>query len=133
MIYELKRIDVWSVVKITFVIFLIVGFLFSLFSFALMNTFSGIFEQLGSDIAPPPTGTAMGFAGLFASVFFALFYATIMSVMVAIALAVYNLIANALGGFKFYFVEHSYEQPKPGTVPPQTYNEPDRSEEENQE
>jgi hypothetical protein len=132
MIFELKRIDVWSVVKITFIIFLIVGFLFSLISFALMNTFSGIFEQLGSEMAAPPSGTVAGFAGLFASVFFALFYAAIMSVMVAIALAVYNLIATSLGGFKFYFVEHSIET-QPGSVPPQTYSEPDRSEEENQE
>lgn len=115
MIFELKRIDIWSVVKITFVIFLILGFLFSLLLFALMNMFSGFVDQFGgSDMYMPESGGAMGIVGLFGSVFSAVFYAVIGSVFVAIGVAVYNLFASALGGFKFYFVEHEItttEQP----------------------
>jgi len=107
MIYELKRIDIWSIVKISFVIFLILGFLFSLFWYAMMNIFSGFFERFGGmDMPSAPSRSVFGIAALFASVFFAMFYAAIMSALVAVGIAIYNLIASSIGGVRFYLAKH---------------------------
>jgi hypothetical protein len=99
MIHEIRRIDVWSVVKISFFIYGIFGLLFGLFYAALLSMLGGFLSQMGSEFgAMRGLAGALGFVG---AIFMALFYAVLGAVVTAIFTWIYNLLAKGLGGIKF--------------------------------
>jgi hypothetical protein len=100
MIYEIKKIDVWSVIKISFFIYGIFGFLFGLLYVAMLSMVGGILSQMGGEF-----GAIRGLAGalgFFGMIFMAFFYAVIGSVITAIFAWIYNLLAIGLGGIRFH-------------------------------
>jgi hypothetical protein len=99
MIHEIRRIDVWSVVKISFFIYGIFGLLFGLFYAAMLSLVGGFLSQMGGEFSAfrGLTG-AVGIVGAF---FMALFYAVLGSVVTAIFTWIYNLLAKGLGGIRF--------------------------------
>jgi predicted membrane-bound spermidine synthase len=104
--FELKKIDLFSAIKISFcinaVIGIFVGLLMGLFM-ALMFGLIDQFAQTGRSFDPPPFGM---FGGFFIGVIYALILIVVNGIIVpCIAVLLYNLFAGWLGGMKFYFKE----------------------------
>ena len=108
MVYELKKIDLWSTIKVTLliniVIGVIVGILFGLF-FAFIFSIIGGVSQLDSYDAPGFNPAAFGVFGGF---MFGIYYAVLISVMNGfvmplILILLYNLFAGWIGGIKLNF------------------------------
>jgi hypothetical protein len=99
MIHEIRRIDVWSVVKISFFIYGIFGLIFGLFYAALLSMLGGFLSQMGGEFGGlQGLSGAVGIVGAF---FMALFYAVLGAVVTAIFTWIYNLLAKGLGGIRF--------------------------------
>jgi hypothetical protein len=99
MTYEIKRIDIWSVVKISFFIYGIFGLLFGLFYAAMLTMLGGFLSQMGGEFGLLRGMT--GAIGIFGALFMALFYAVLGAVATAIFTWIYNLLAKGLGGIRF--------------------------------
>ncbi len=120
MTYEIKRIDVWSCVKIAFILFGVIGLLFGVFYAMLLTMVSGFLSQMGGQFQS--LGTLFtGALGIFMIFFLGIFYAVVGAVVTTILTLVYNLLAKGFGGIKLFL-----EQEKTGTplVSPQK-SEPD--------
>ncbi len=118
--YELKRIEIWSVVKIIFVISLFIGFLISLLYaglFLLMGTLGSALG--GQDIANilPVGGVALVFIIVFVTIVISVVY----TLAAIIFIGLYNLIAGWAGGFIVHFEsipEHQQTISTPKTEEP---------------
>lgn len=109
--YEIKRFNIWSMVKIVFIIFLIIGFLISLFYVViliLIQSFAGSLELGGFENELMAISCV---AGIFIVLFFTIFYAVFVSVFCAFFLGLYNIIAGWLGGIKFTMDRELSETP----------------------
>lgn len=114
MTYEIKRIDVWSAVKIAFILCGIFGLLAG-FLYAIMLTMVGGFlSQMGGEFGNLQGVT--GVVGILVAFFLALFYAVIGAVGTAIFAWIYNLLARGLGGIKFNLEQ---ERPQAVAKPPE--------------
>jgi hypothetical protein len=100
--YELKRIDLWSVIKIVFMISLVLGFVLTLFYASLLrfvSTFMGTFGGNDFNQIMPSNGIMTGFLILFGTFGIAVIYTFI----AAIAIILYNLMAGWGGGVVLFF------------------------------
>ena len=115
--YELKKLDIWSCVKIAFflngVMGLFVGILYALF-FAFFSTF---LRGLGGAEFEGLTPAFTGFLSIFMIIFLAFFYAVIGAIATAILVWIYNLLAKLLGGIKINFQPEGTTIPVPPTPP----------------
>ncbi len=120
--FELKRVDVWSLVKVTFFLYAVIGLLVGLFYtliFTLIGGMAGFLSGAGEaglwgeGRAFPMMGLFSGFVGFFMSFVMALFYAVFGSIGTAIFAGLYNLLAKWLGGVKLSLSEevHPTEPP----------------------
>lgn len=94
---QLKRFEIWSVVKIVFIISLIIGFTISLLYaafFTLMSSFMGAIG--GEDITPmlPASGLLSVMIIIGGTIFIAFFY-TIGAMLFTV---VYNILSRLVGG-----------------------------------
>jgi len=107
MTYQIRKIDVWSVVKISFFLYGIFGLLFGIFYAIMLTMVGGILSQMGGefDVMRGLTG-ALGF---FMAFFMALFYAVTGAIVTAILTWIYNLLAKGLGGIKFHLEQERAE------------------------
>jgi hypothetical protein len=100
MTYEIKKIDVWSMVKIAFIL----GGIFGLFAgilYAMMLTMiGGLLSQMGGEFGGMPGLT--GAVGIITIFLMVLFYAVIGAVGTAIFTWIYNLLARGMGGIRFH-------------------------------
>jgi len=105
---ELKSIGYWSLIKLSFILNLIIGFIMGLFFAIFTGTLISIMEQFGgfagmgmieSDM--PPIGFLLIFYPFLFS-FGAAFFNTILYLIIAF---VYNIIAKLIGGLEFEFGE----------------------------
>lgn len=104
MTYEIKRIDVWSVVKIAFILYGIFGLIFGLFYAVILAMLGGIisqFGELGGEFGQM-SGLFTGAIGIVTALFMALFYAVIGAVFTAIFVWLYNVFAKLAGGITFH-------------------------------
>lgn len=104
MTYEIKKIDVWSVVKIAFILYGIFGLIFGLFYAVILTMLGGIisqFGQFGGEFGDM-TGFFTGAVGILMAFFMALFYAVIGSIFTAIFVWLYNVLAKLTGGIRFH-------------------------------
>jgi hypothetical protein len=99
--YELKKIEIWSVIKIVFILSLILGFFVSLFSSSLIALMRTLVEASGGeeliDVIP--------FAGLgwfFLVIFGTLGFAFLFTLETVFAILLYNIVAGITGGFVFH-------------------------------
>jgi hypothetical protein len=118
MTYEIKKIDVWSCVKIAFVLFGIIGLLIGILGAIILTLVGGILSQMGEGFEP--LKGIMGGFSIFMVPLEGLFYAVFGAVGTAILTWIYNLLASGLGGIKFNLVE---EGSKSQISPPKS--EPD--------
>jgi len=100
MTYEIRKIDVWSVVKIAFILYGIFGLIFGLF-YAVMLTMVGGFLSQFSEFGQM-TGLFTGAVGILMAFFMALFYAVIGAIFTAIFVWLYNVLAKLTGGIRFH-------------------------------
>ncbi len=109
MTYEIKRIDIWSVVKISFILCGVFGFIAGILYAMMLTMVGGFLSQMGGEF-----GAMRGLTGalsIFMVFFLAVFYAVLGAVFTAVFAWLYNLLARGLGGVKFYL-----EQEKAGVV-----------------
>ena len=100
--YQLKRIDVWSAVKLTFVIAGAVGFVVGALYAVLLTVMASFVGMMGiSEEMPDPAGFvagAAGFIAVIAWIVITIMYAVFGSLVVALSTWLYNLVAGAIGG-----------------------------------
>jgi len=97
---EIKHVDVGSVVKISFVIYAIVGLIVGII-YAFVTVFLGNVLDLGEALGNSNLFRyAAGGLGILLIPIFALFYGCFGAVIGAIVSAAYNLIARAVGGVR---------------------------------
>ena len=116
---EIKRIELFSIFKLAFYIYAIIGFfiaiIYGFFFLVLGGIQSAVF---GEDI--PQLGVFGIVIGILALPIVALMYGAVVSVFVTIGCWVFNLIAGAAGGLRVEAeVEEAYAEPaqKPAPQP----------------
>lgn len=117
MIYQIKKINAWSVMKISFVIFAVLGLIVGLF-YAIFFAFVG---QMMDFAGPGEFGRMSGFfsgiMGFFVAIFLAIFYAVFGSLMTALFAGLYNLLARGLGGIEIQLEPRESPPFQPPTPP----------------
>lgn len=110
MVYELKKIDLFGAIKISFFVNAVIGLLLGLFIGLVMAFFMGIFQQMiPSDQMNfnMPNFGALGFiGGIIVGFMYAIFIAVFNGIILTgIAVLLFNLFAAWLGGIKLTFNE----------------------------
>ena len=116
MIYQIRRVNVWSLMKVTFVIFAVLGLIVGLF-YAIFFAFMGQMMELGgpSELSRM-SGLFSGIMGIFVGLFLAIFYAVFGSLMTAFFAGLYNLLARGFGGIELHL--ETQEAPPAQSPPP---------------
>ncbi len=100
--YQLKRIDTWSAVKITFVIAGAVGFVVGALYAVLITLMASLVGMFGmSEGMPDEMGyvvSATGFIAVVVWIVITMMYAVLGSLVVALSSWLYNLAAGVIGG-----------------------------------
>ena len=105
--HEIRRVDVWSVVKISFVLSLVAGLLMGFFYWFFMMAFMQVIGSLGgaSELVDLPVNpAAVGGVGFFMVFFIAILTAVFYSLISAIVAVLYNLVAGWAGGIRVHLV-----------------------------
>jgi hypothetical protein len=94
----IKRVDLWSLFKMAFVLYATLGFICGLF-YGMIIAFIGTLGAMwGEDL--PGLGALSGALGIIAVPVLAVVYGILGSIVVTIAGALYNLAARFVGGLK---------------------------------
>jgi hypothetical protein len=121
---EIKRIDLWSLFKISFFLYAVLGLFVGVIMFFFSFVVGGLTGSYYGDEFPgiDRIGTALGF---FLIPFLAFVYGVIGSVVITILGGMFNIVCKLTGGFK---VEGVFEGDTPSTpagpAPPPVYNAP---------
>ena len=100
MTYEWKRCEVWSVVKIAFLICGVTGFILGLFYAILLTLIGGLLGMAGGGEFEEISGLFSGAFGFFMAFVISFTYAVVGSIMAAILAWLYNLFARFVGGIR---------------------------------
>jgi hypothetical protein len=100
MVFELKRIDVWTCTKIAFFLYGILGLLFGLFYALIIAMVGNFLGPLSGGELGSLGGLFTGALGIFVAIFLAIFYAVIGAITTAILAWLYNVFAKSVGGVK---------------------------------
>ena len=111
--YEMKHIDVWSVMKVAFLLCGVTGFIFGLFYAVFLSMVGGILDMIGGGGFEEISGLFSGVFGFFMAFFLAFTYAVVGAIMAAIIAWLYNLFVRIAGGVKFTL--------EPESAPPKRY------------
>jgi hypothetical protein len=118
MTYEIRKIHVWSVMKVAFVIFGVLGLIVGLF-YIIFFAFMGRMMELA---APQEFGRMAGLfggaLGVIAAFFLAVFYAVFGSLMTAFLVGIYNLLARGFGGIELQLEAQSPPVQQSPPLPP---------------
>ncbi len=126
MTYEIKRFDLLTVFKVSFLVYLVIGFLIGiLYALVIMKMMAFVSPFLDN-----PMFSEFGEIGFFAAIvmalFMAIFLAVIWSIITVIAAAVYNVMAGVVGGLRLElsevkrFLTPQMPPAQQADVPPQT-------------
>ena len=115
--FELKKIDIFSAIKISFIINAILGLAIGLFAGAILAFIMGFINQLMPYQQISPLGPQFGaLGGLFLGLFYAVFLSVVNGVIITgIVVLLYNLIADWIGGIKLDLLSISGSQAKLAT------------------
>jgi hypothetical protein len=100
MTYEIKRIDIWSAVKIAFILCGIFGFIAGILYAMMLTMVGGFLSQMGGEFEAMRGVT--GAVSVFMMFFLAIFYAVVGAVFTAVFAWLYNLLARGLGGIRLH-------------------------------
>jgi hypothetical protein len=114
--FEIKRIDLWSLFKIAFILYAVIGVLVGF----CMLFFSLVMQGIGSsymyDNEFPGMGMLGGIVGIVMIPFLAFLYGVIGSVFVTIGAWIFNIVCGMSGGLRFE--ANTYDLTPSGAVPP---------------
>jgi len=120
-VIEIRRIDLWTLFKVSFFVYAVLGLIGGLFYLFFMMLASSIGTALLEDEIPS-FGLLGGAVGIIMMPIFAFLYGAIGSVTTTICGAIINLIMKASGGLKFdvdvFPVAGMMQQPAPAVPPP---------------
>lgn len=119
--YELKRISVWSVIKVSFLVNLVVGFLMGiLYAFFIMMFAFLPMTFMPSEVRSEVPIAMSGVLLIVVPIFVAGMAAIFNTILAAIAALVYNLAAKLVGGLEWTLqeVKPTVVQPVVQTAPP---------------
>jgi hypothetical protein len=111
MVFELKRIDVWTCTKIAFFLCGIFGLLIGLFYALIIAMVGSFLGPLSGGELGSLGGIFSGALGIFIAFFLAIFYAVFGAILTAISAWLYNIFAKSIGGVKITLNEE-----KPATI-----------------
>ena len=114
---EIRRIELFSLFKVAFYIYAVIGLLIGLIYVFFLLVAGGLQSAfLGDEF--PRFGVVGGVIGILAIPFIAVIYGAVGSVFVTIGGLVFNLICGAVGGLRFDTeVQEIYESPRTRTAP----------------
>jgi hypothetical protein len=120
---EIRHIDLWSLFKIAFLLYAVIGLIMGLFYGMILLAASAFETAFVSDEFDglPGLGLIGGVFGLILIPVFAVIYGAMGSVFVTIAGFLYNLLAKVAGGLRFETMAELSEQEDGGVlsdVPP---------------
>ena len=102
--YEMRRIAVWPVVRVVFIIFLIIGIIVGLMYGLMMSSFGLLLSALGE--SPIDEGLPLiGNLGFLMIPIFAVFYAVFGTIAAVIWVLIYNITASVVGGIELELEE----------------------------
>ncbi len=119
---ELRKVDIWSLFKVAFVLYATLGLVAGLFYgliFMVLGQLGGLLG--GEDI--PGLGFLTGIVGVLAIPVLAVMYGVIGSIVVAIGGALYNLATRWVGGVKMD-IDLAEPATFPASAPPAPNNQP---------
>jgi hypothetical protein len=121
--FEMRRIAVWPVVRVVFIIFLIIGIVVGLMYGLMMSSFGLLLSAIGE--SPLDEGFPLiGNLGFLMIPMFAIFYAVFGTVAAVIWVVIYNITASVVGGIELELEEKKDlfsvrpEAPAPATEEP---------------
>lgn len=98
--YEIKRINVWSIIKIVFIISFLIGVLIGIFYALILTTIGNLIQDFvvnEYDFAAKPINT---FSVFFLILFCAVIVSISNSILSAIFIICYNVVVQWIGGVK---------------------------------
>jgi len=117
--FEFKRVDVWSLFRVAFLVYAAIGLMIGLFYWFVLVVAGGIGSAFLEDADIPNLGMLGGVLGIILVPVIAFFYGAMCGLMATIAGALYNLATRFAGGVRFEgdLVEQ-VSTPLPAPVPP---------------
>jgi hypothetical protein len=124
---EVKRVDLWTLFRLAFLLYAAMGLIAGLFYAGIMTLIGGLGGALAEEDIPG-LGLLTGVVGIFLVPVLAFVYGAVGSVMVTIAGALFNLMCRVAGGLKFdvAFAQPLFgaSTPTPSTTPAPRYIPP---------
>lgn len=120
MVYEIKRLNVWSVAKVSFVLGGMLGVIAGIF----LWMFTGLLAQFPMAELSDTEGLGeLGSMGAMMPLFMGVIYAFMLMIVNSIMAGVYNLMGGLVGGIELTLVQPATETPvqtwtAPAAVPP---------------
>jgi hypothetical protein len=119
MTYEVKRFDLLSVFKVSFLIYLAVGFLIGIFYALIVMKMMAAFSPLLENEMFEGFGQIGMMGAMMMALFMAIFMAVIWSILTVIATGIYNVFCGFVGGVKLELDAVPVGYPQPGVPPVQ--------------
>ena len=119
MTYEVKRFDLLSVFKVSFLIYLAVGFLIGIFYALIIVKMMTAFSPLLESEMFEGFGQIGMMGAMMMALFMAIFMAVIWSIITVIAAGIYNVLCSFVGGVKLELDAVSVGYPQAGVPPVQ--------------
>jgi hypothetical protein len=95
--YILKKVPLWPVIRMSFVLFIIIGILIGIFYALLLSSWSFLASSFADSSLGNPFGILRNLGFILIPVI-AILYAIFGTIVVAIWVLIYNLIASVVGG-----------------------------------
>ena len=111
MVYHLKRIGIWPVAKIAFVVNGLIGLGLGGVYGLMLAIIGGLMDRMGGNIIAENLGLMSGLAGMVFAGFFSVAYASAGAFFAALAAWLYNITAHWIGGME---LDLELQQPLPG-------------------
>ena len=107
--FELKKIDVWSLVKVTFILSFAIGLVFGFFYLLMMLFISQVSTSLMGELDPEMMDIG-GVVGIFLVFFIAIFTSFFYTIISAILAVLYNWVSGFTGGIRIDLTVEEVEQ-----------------------
>ena len=122
-IFEMRRIPVWPVMRVVFIIFLIIGIIVGLMYGFMISSFGLLLSALGE--SPLDEGFPLiGNLGFLMIPIFAILYAVFGTIAAVIWAVIYNITASVVGGIELELEEKKMPFSRERAAPPPVTEEP---------
>ena len=121
--FEMRRIPIWPVMRVVFIIFLIIGIIVGLMYGFMISSFGLLLSALGE--SPLDEGFPLiGNLGFLMIPIFAILYAVFGTIAAVIWAVIYNITASVVGGIELELEEKKMPFSREREAPPPAAGEP---------